>query len=139
MAVFSATDYKISINGTNFSSSLTQAELDLASESLETTAFGDGFRKRGAKGLSDASLTLSFNQDFGSSSVHQTLYTLWASSSPYATVIITPTSSSISATNPGGSGVFFVEQYKPFASNVGDLATFDVTWPSHGTVAFATA
>jgi hypothetical protein len=40
MAKFAATDYKVTINGTNFSTSLNSVELALESDDLETTAFG---------------------------------------------------------------------------------------------------
>ena len=75
MAKFAATDYKITVNGTNFSTNLNSAELSIESDDLETTAFGGEWRTR-IGGLKSASLTLSFMQDFGASSVDATLYPL---------------------------------------------------------------
>ena len=130
MAVFVATDYKITINGTNFSTNLTQAELSEEADDVETTTFGAGWRAR-TGGLKTATLTLSFNQDFGASSVDATLSPLLGS---IATVVILPTSAGTSATNPSYTGTFLVAQYSPFSASIGDLATFDVKWPSAGTV-----
>ena len=130
MAVFVATDYKITINGTNFSTNLTQAELSEEADDVETTAFGAGWRSR-TGGLKSATLTLSFNQDFGASSVDATLSPLLGT---IATVVILPTSAGTSATNPSYTGTFLVSQYSPFSASIGDLSTFDVKWPSAGTV-----
>jgi hypothetical protein len=130
MAKFAATDYKVTINGTNFSTNLNQVELALESDQLETTAFGGTFRES-IGGLKSGSLTLQFMQDFAASSVDVTLFPLF---NTLATVVIVPTSSSVSATNPSYTAVCLVNQYTPHASSVGDLATFSITWPTSGTV-----
>ena len=88
MAKFVATDYKVTINGTNLSTFLNQAELALESDDVETTAFGGTFRER-IGGLKTGSLTLQFMQDFAASSVDATLFPLF---NTLATVVITPTS-----------------------------------------------
>jgi hypothetical protein len=129
LAKFVATDYNITINGANFSSSLAAATLDITAEEQEVTAFGSTYRSR-IGGLKDASLSLDFHQDFGAAAVDATLFPLIGS---IATVVITPTSGAISATNPSYTGQFLVTQYQPFASSVGDLATLSVSWPVAGT------
>lgn len=135
MPVFAATDYNVTINGTNFSSFLRQVELTVESEDLETTSFQSGWRTR-TGGLRQGSITLEFMQDFAAGAVDATLWPLFNSN---ATVAIRPTSSAISATNPAFTAVALVTQYSPFASSVGDLATLSVTWPVSGTVTRATA
>jgi len=135
MAKFVTTDYKVSINGTDFSTSLASVELAIESDDVETTAFGSTFRTR-VGGLKAASLTLEFHQDFGASSVDQTLFPLLNS---LATVVMLPTSGAASATNPSYTASCLVNQYSPLASSVGDLATLSVTWPTSGTVTRATA
>ena len=135
MAKFAATDYKITINGSTFSTNLNSVELALSADDLETTAFGGEWRTRIA-GLKSGSLTLNFMQDFGAASIDATLYILFGSN---ATVVISPTSSAIGTVNPGYSAVFLVNAYSPFASSVGDIATLSVTWPSAGTVTRITA
>lgn len=135
MAKFVATDYKITVNGTNFSTSLASVELSIESDDVETTAFGGEWRTR-VGGLKQASLTLEFHQDFGASSVDATLFPLL---NTIATVVVTPTSGSVSATNPSYTATCLVNAYQPFASSVGDLATLSVTWPVSGTVTRATA
>lgn len=135
MAKFVATDYAVTINGTSFSTSLASVELTVESDDVETTAFGGEWRTR-VGGLKQASVTLEFHQDFGAASVDATLFPLL---NTIATVVVKPTSASASATNPSYTATCLVNQYQPFASSVGDLATLSVTWPVSGTVVRGTA
>ena len=135
MAKFAATDYFVSINGTDFSTSLNSVELSQEADDLETTAFGSSWRTR-IGGLKQASLTLNFMQDFAAGSVDATLNPLLGS---IATVVIVPTSGTVTATNPSYTMTALVTQYSPFASSVGDIATLSVTWPVTGSVTRATA
>ena len=130
MAKFAATDYKITVAGVNLSTSLNSVELALESDSLETTAFGVTFRES-IGGLKSGSLTLQFMQDFGAGSVDATLFPLY---NTLATVVIVPTSGTVNSTNPSYTATCLVNSYSPFASSVGDIATFSVTWPTSGTV-----
>ena len=135
MAKFVATDYRITINSVDFSSSLAAATLDISAAEQEVTAFGDTFVQR-ISGLKDASISLDFHQDFGAGSVDATLFPLLGSQ---ATVVITPTNGT-SSTSPAYSGVFLVTEYQPYASSVGDLATLSVSFPlASGTISRATA
>lgn len=135
MPKFVATTVTTTINGVDFSANLAQVELSVESDDVETTSFGSDWRSR-IGGLKQASLTLSFHSDFGASSVDATL---WPLLNTLATVVIKPTSGTVSATNPTYTGTFLVNQYSPLAASLGDLATFDVTWPASGTVTRATA
>ena len=136
MAKFVATDVKVLINGTNLSDHIAQVSLEQTSDEIETTAFGTQWRQRIGGGLKDASISIDFHQDFGAGSVDAILSPLFGS---IATVVVTPTSGSVSATNPSFTGTFSVVQYSPVASSVGDLATLSVSWPSAGTVVRATS
>ncbi len=135
MAKFVTTDYKVSINGTDFSTSLASVELAIESDDVETTSFGSTFRTR-VGGLKAANLSLEFHQDFGAASVDATLFPLL---NTIATVVMLPTSGAASATNPSYTATCLVNQYSPLASSVGDLATLSVSWPTSGTVTRATA
>jgi predicted secreted protein len=137
LAVYVATDHKITVNGVNLSSVLQSASLDLSADELETTAFGGGWRTRVA-GLKSGSVTLNFFQDFGAAMVDATLQPLFQAGG-YGTVVIQPTSTAVSATNPAYTAVCLVSQYQPFSASVGDIATLSVTWMTSGTVSRATA
>jgi hypothetical protein len=139
MAKFVLTSVTTSINGTDFSDHLASVTLDLSADEVETTAFGgSGFRTR-VGGLKDGSITLSFHNDFGSSgseAVDSTIYNLYGSN---ATVVVRPTSGTVSATNPSYTGVYLVSQVNPISGSVGDLATRDLTWPTAGTAGIVRA
>jgi hypothetical protein len=126
---FVATDYNVTINGSNFSTSIAALTFDISAEEQETTSFGTTYRTR-IGGLRDASVTLDFHQDFAAGSVDATLFPLLGS---FATVVAKPTSGTATATNPSYTGVFLVTEYQPMASSIGDLATLSVTWPTAGT------
>lgn len=130
MAKFVATDYNITVGGTDFSTSLASVTLDVNAEEQETTSFGDSWRER-IGGLKDGSVSLDFHQDFGASSVDATLWPLLGTT---VTIVIKPTSDATSATNPTYTFDALVTEYQPFASSVGDLATLSVSWPVTGAV-----
>ena len=135
MAKFVATDYNITINGSPFSTSLAAVTLDIVAEEQETTSFGSTFRTR-IGGLKDATVSLDFMQDFGASSIDATFFPLVGTN---ATVVIKPTSGTVSATNPQYSFEALCVQYQPFASSIGDLSSLSVSWPVSGPVTRATA
>jgi hypothetical protein len=136
MAIFVATDFSVSINGsTALASYLTQVELTASATDVTTTAFGSSFVTRVA-GLKEGSLTLAFNQDYASGTVDATLFPLLGAN---ATVVIKPTSSAVSSANPSYSAVCLVTELTPVSGTIGDLSVFTVTWPTTGAVTRATA
>jgi len=131
MAIFVATDFSVSINGsTALASYLTQVELKVSANDITTTAFGSTYVTRIA-GLKEGSLTLQFNQDYAAAAVDAVLFPLLGSN---ATVVIKPTTSAVSSANPSYTQVCLVTDLTPVSGNIGDLATFSVTWPTNGTV-----
>jgi hypothetical protein len=132
---FAATDFDINIAGTDFSDSIAAVTLDISRESLEVTAFGDSAR-RYIGGLQDSSVTLSFHQDFAAGSVDDTFFSNLGGT---VAVIIKPTSGSVTSSNPSYTFNALVVQTTPFSSNVGDLATMDLTFPVDGQITRGTA
>ena len=135
MAKFAATDFDITIGGTDFSDSLAAVTLDISREQLEITAFGDSAR-RYIGGLQDSSVTLSFHQDFAAGSVDETIFSNLGGT---VAIVIKPTSSAVSSSNPSYTFNALVVQSVPFSSNVGDLATQDLTFPVDGAITRGTA
>ena len=135
MAIFVATDYNVTINGQNYSANLTQAELAIEADDVETTTFGSTYRTR-IGGLKSGSVNFQFNQDFGASGLDSVFFPLLGTA---ATVVIKPAGTAVSATNPSFTFNALVTQYTPITGSVGDLATFSVSWPVSGTVTRATA
>ena len=57
MAKFVATDYKVMINGTDYSGNIAAVTMDISTDEVETTSFGKTFRTRLA-GLRDTSVKI---------------------------------------------------------------------------------
>ena len=136
MAIFVATDFSVSINGsTALAGYLTQVELKTSANDVTTTAFGSTWVTRVA-GLKEGSLTLQFNQDYAASTVDATLWPLLGTQ---ATVVIKPTTSAVSSANPAYTAICSVIDLTPVSGQIGDLATLSITWPTTGAVTRATA
>lgn len=136
MAKYVMTNTKVTINGTDFSSALSSVELSQSVNEVDTTNFGTSGWTSVTGGIKSGSLTLNWHQDFGAGSVNAILQPLLGTS---ATVVVTPSTAVVSATNPTWTGQFLVSQYNPVAGAVGDLAVFSTTWPANGAITYATA
>ena len=135
MAKFSALDFDINIAGQDFSDSIAAVTLDISREQLEVTSFGNTARRYIA-GLQDASVTFSFHQDFAAGSVDQTIFSNLGGT---VAVVIKPTGGSVTSSNPAYAFNALIVQTTPFSSNVGDLATMDLTFPVDGAITRGTA
>jgi hypothetical protein len=135
LAKFYAQDYKVTIGTAVLSSSIASVTLEINTDEVETTSFGSSYRTR-IGGLSDASVSLDFHQDFGAGAVDSLLFPLMGQT---VAVKIAPTSGTVTATNPEYRFNALVTQYQPFAGSIGDLATLSVTWPVSGEVVRGTA
>ena len=135
MAKFAATDFTVTINGTALSTSLSSVDLTISADDKDVSTFGVTYRQH-VGGLKQGQLKLNFLQDFAASSVEATLYPLLGT---IATVVITPTSGTVSATNPSYTVPCLVTQVSPLSASVGDVPTQQVTWMSSGTITKATS
>jgi hypothetical protein len=126
----------VSLNGTDLSASLAGASLEITVEEIDKTSLGSAGWREVAAGLKSGSVTLNFLQDFGAGSVDATLFPILGTE---GTVVIRPSSGTVSATNPAYSATVLVSQYTPISGSVGDLQTFDVTFSTVGAVTRATA
>lgn len=136
MAKTVVTSRYVSIGTADVSSALSGASLEITVEEVDKTSLGSAGWREVAAGLKSGSVTLNFMQDFGVGGVDALLYPLIGTE---ATVTIRSSSATVSATNPAYSAVVLISQYTPIAGAVGDLATFDVTFPTVGAVTRATA
>jgi hypothetical protein len=135
VAKFAATDFTVTINGTALSTSLSSVDLTISADDKDVSTFGVTYRQH-VGGLKQGQLKLNFLQDFATSSVESVLYGLLGS---IATVVITPTSGTVSATNPSYTVPCLVTQVQPLSASVGDVPTQQVTWMSSGTITKATS
>lgn len=136
MAVFAATDYYITVGGTDLSDRLSSVELPITVAELDTTNFDSGGWNERIGGLKDSSVSLNFHQDFATSEVEATVYPLIGTKTE---VVVKPTSSTTSGDNPQYAVSCIVTDWKPIAAKVGDLAVSQVSWPGSGAVVKTTS
>ena len=136
MAKVVITSRYVSLNGTDISSSLAGASLEINVEEVDTTSLGSAGWKEVAAGIKSGSVTLNYQQDFGAAAVDATLFPLLGTQ---GTVVIRPNGTVASATNPSYTATVLISQYTPISGAVGDLQTFDVTFPTSGAITRATA
>lgn len=127
------TDASVVINSVNLSDHIASVTISTTEDVIDTSGFSSTIaagRTRIA-GLVDNSVTLEFHQDFATSDVEQTIYPLIGSAT---TVVVKPTSGTVSATNPSYTFSALVSEWQPLSGAVGELATASVTWPISGAI-----
>jgi hypothetical protein len=130
MARLVLTNPGITINAVNLADHIASVTIDTSVNEVEVTAFGDSGAKR-VGGLQDNSITLSFHQDYATSSVEQTIYPLIGTTT---SIIIKPVSGTTTTTNPSYTAEVLVTGWNSVNGSVGDLTTADVTWPVNGLI-----
>lgn len=121
-------DCSITVNGVDFSSHVSSVEISLKKASVDTTNFSGGGKEQQA-GLKEDEFTIDFQQDFNAAEVDATLFPLYDLESEF-TVVVKPTASAVSATNPSFTGTCILLEYTPLTGKVGDLSTTKVKFPT---------
>ena len=139
MAKFIGKNLRVKVGGTELTTNIASVEVTETVDEIETTAFGQAARSRIA-GLKDASVTISFHQDYDASSVNATLGSVFGGTASILVLAGTSTpQGSASATAPLYTIPVLCSQQTPVSGQVGDLTTFDVTWPAVGEITKSTA
>jgi hypothetical protein len=131
MARIVLTNAQITINAVDLSDHIASVTLSTSNDVIETTGFSSVAARTRISGLSDNSITLEFHQDFATSNVEATIFPLIGTNT---TVVVKPTSSAVSASNPSYSCSVAVVEWQPLSGAVGELATASVTWPISGAI-----
>lgn len=124
MAKFISDDWKVVINDVDLSDHADSVDTPFEKDQVDVSGFG-GTREF-IPGIEDATITIEFLQDFGSSSVHATLYPLYSSGSAFSMFVQPFASSGTSVTNPvcGGSACLYT--YNGGAAALNDASKFSV-------------
>jgi hypothetical protein len=125
------TDAYVTVNSVDMSSFISSVTLNSTREVVDTTGFSTSGARTRVAGLQDNSITLEFHQDFASGAVEATIYPLIGTTT---NVVVRPTSSVSSATNPQYTCSALVSEWTPLSGTVGELATASVTWPISGAI-----
>jgi hypothetical protein len=137
LAKYVVTGNKVTINGTDLSSSIARAELSINVADVDTTDFGSNGYTELIGGLKSGSVSIDFHQDYASASVEATIFPLLGSIA--TAVIIAGNGTAASSTTPAYTATVLVNNWNPVSGAVGDLSTVSVTWPTSGAVSKATA
>jgi hypothetical protein len=139
MAKFIGRNIRVKVGSTELTTNIASVEVTETVDEIETTAFGQAARSRIA-GLKDASVTISLHQDYDASSVNATLTNLFGGTSTVTILAGTSlTQGTATSTAPLFSIPVLVAQNVPVNGQVGDLTTFDITFPATGEVTRSTA
>lgn len=123
----------IAIGGTSYSDHANSLTITDEAERIDFTSFSaNGYREFG-QGLRDASIEVTFFQDFASGSIHQALQPLYASGTTFA-VEVRPVNAAVSATNPSGTMLARMNSYSGFGGKVGDASEVEVKFDNAGTL-----
>jgi hypothetical protein len=139
MAKFIGRNIRVKVGTQELTTNIASVEVTETVDEIETTAFGQAARSRIA-GLKDASVTISFHQDYDANSVSATLGSVFGGS---ANVVILAGTSTTQGTATSTAPLYTIpvlcSQQTPVNGQVGDLTTFDVTWPAVGEISKSTA
>ena len=135
MAIFMNETVTVTVNSVALTDHITSVDFSESAAEIETTAMGDANVTR-IGGLKDGSVSISWHQDYASSEVYATLNPLIGTTT---TVVVKPTSAAVAATNPSKSVSCLVTEVPFVTGSVGELSTFDTSWPFTGAVTTATS
>lgn len=125
MAVILANGRSIVVDGVDLSAFVTNVTLNRQFDELEITAQGDNAHVF-TKGLEANSITIDFLNDMAAVSGVNAV--LSANFGTTVSVVVKPTASAVSATNPSYTGTVLVNGIQPINGGVADVATQSVTW-----------
>jgi hypothetical protein len=135
MATLIFDNASVTVNSVDLSDHVKTATIKYSADAQEDTAMGDDTHSKKG-GLFDWSIDLEFYQDYASSKVDATLFSLVGTT---FTVIVRPDAGSVSSTNPNFTGTGILTSYQPVGGSVGDLMMAPVTIEAAGTLSRATA
>jgi hypothetical protein len=147
MAIFYQNNagFKISTDGTTFVDLTDHVEsltINRQFDELDVSAFGAAGHTYIA-GLESSTISIDFLNDTATASVLQTLNTLVGTNAKFkicqTTVAGTPTTATISATNPLYTGLVLVNKLTPVVGKIGDVSVQSLTFTVSGAITVATS
>ena len=139
MGKFIGRNIRVKVGTVDLTDHIASVDVSETVDEIETTAFGQAARSR-IGGLKDASVTISLHQDYDASSVNATLAAAFGGTTT-VTILAGTTLNQGTATSaaPLYTVPVLVSQQTPVSGQVGDLVTFDVTWPAVGEITKSTS
>lgn len=126
MASFTMVDCFVAVNGVTLSDHTTAVTVTDNRDEKDNTAMG-ATSKSVTKGLGDATIDITFFQDFAAGKIHATLQPLIASTTP-VTVEVRATSAARSATNPATLMSALMFNYNMLDGSIGEMSTIKASF-----------
>lgn len=111
-------------------------ELAVEVEDKDVTTYASAGWKEHLGGLKSGTLGLSLFNDIAASNIDSLF---WAQLGAVVTFEVRLTQSAVGTSNPKYTGNILINGWKPINGSVGDVNTVDVSYPTSGAVARATA
>lgn len=138
MAKFVGRNLRVKVGTVDLTSNVAAVTINETVDEIESTAFNQAARTR-LGGLSDASVTIDFHQDYGTGSVHDAIGSVFGGTSTVTVLVGTILNQGTAGTGaPLVSIPCLVSQRDVVNSQVGDISTFSVTWPANGAITVST-
>ena len=136
MAAFFNQSVTVTVNSVDLTDHVTTVSgFNETCADLQTTAMGETNISR-IGGLKDASVSITFLNDFAASKTYATLASLLGTA---VNVTITPATGSVTATNPKKTASCLITELPFIEGSVGDLSEVSVTWPVTGAISTVTS
>lgn len=127
MAKLVLTNAYVKVGTVDLSDHVNQVTISRSANEVETTAFGDTYTTR-VGGLKEASVSLTFHNDYVAGEVQRTIGTLIGE---LGTVVVGVNGSVASTATPLYECVVLFSEWSDVDGSVGDLSTASVTWPAN--------
>jgi hypothetical protein len=119
-------DAHIEINSVDLSDRANQVAIEAPTDDVDLSCFGGDYHEHG-QGLKDATITVTFIQDFDAAQVDATLWPLHESGESFP-VAVRPFSDPVAADNPEFGLEAILMNYSPLSASHGEAATTDVSF-----------
>ena len=137
MATFVLYDASVVVQSVDLSDHVRSVTIDAGQNLVDDTAMGDTFQSNAA-GLATWSMSIEFLQDYAASKVDATLQPRLGIGNT-TTLVVKPTSGSVSSTTPSYSGTGILDSYNPVGGAVGDQAMTTASFQSASALTRATS
>lgn len=124
---FPLKDATLVVNGVDLSNRGSSLSLDLPDDELDASTFQGGDFKEHDKGLSDASMVVTFFNDYDAGKTDETLWPLKISNDPFK-MYVQPFDGVPSDDNPAYCMNAKLYNYSPINGQIGQMSTSDVTF-----------
>ena len=116
----------VTVNAVDLSDHVQSVTVETSRPEVDVTSMGASYVET-LPGIADATITVTFFNDFAAGEVYATINPLATTDTPF-TIAVKPTSSAISATNPEIQMSALIYSWSPIAGDVGSANQTEVTF-----------